>query len=89
MVDQRVQTLRPHSRVDRPVPEPGAVVPAAAEPAVVEDEPLHADLGRGVREMGERVEVVLHVGRFPGVRDDGSGAAGPGRLASQPGVHAR
>ena len=43
-VDQRVQAVRPDVLVDVPVAQPGGVVAAVAEPAVVEDVPLDADL---------------------------------------------
>ena len=77
MVDQRAQPLRPDGGVDGPVAEPGGVVAAAEEPAVVEDEALHPDGGGGVGELGEPVEGVVEVDRLPGVGDDGS--LGPGR----------
>ena len=43
-VDQRVQAVRPDVLVDVPVAQPGGVVATVAEPAVVEDVPLDADL---------------------------------------------
>ena len=67
VVDQRVQPVRPDVGVDGPVAEAGEVGAAAAEPAVVEHEPLHAHLGRGVGERGEAGEVVVEVGGLPGV----------------------
>ena len=55
------------SRVDVPVAEPCGVVAATAEPAVVEDEPLDADLGADVGEGGQPGEVVVEVDGLPSV----------------------
>ncbi len=74
----------PDLRVDRPVAEPGPVVPTTAEPAVVEHEPLDAHLGGGPSQVAQPVEVVVEVGRLPGVDHDRTGAAGPGRVPSGP-----
>ena len=86
LVDQRVQALRPHLRVDGPVAQPGPVVSPAAEPAVVEHEPLDADLGRGPGELGEPVEVVVEVRRLPGVDQHRAGAARAWGVPPQPAV---
>jgi hypothetical protein len=68
VVDQRVQPVRPDLLVDDPVPEPGRVVTAVVEPAVVEHEPLHADARRAVRDLPEPVEVVVEVHGLPDVQ---------------------
>ncbi len=66
-VDQRVQATGPDVLVDRPVTEAPSVVPPAAEPAVVEHEPLHPHLGRGLGELGQPLEVMVEVDRLPRV----------------------
>jgi hypothetical protein len=73
VVHQRVQAVRPDPLVDVPVAESGVVVAAVPEPAVVEHEPLRADLGGGVRQRLELPEVVVEVHRLPGVDDDRPG----------------
>ena len=88
VVDQRAQPLRPDGGVDGPVAEPGGVVAAAEEPAVVEDEALDPDGGGGVGELGEPVEGVVEVDRLPRVGDDGPLGAGPRRDGAQVGVEA-
>ena len=51
------------------------VVGSSGEPAVVEHEPLDADLSRCIGEPREGLLVLLEVDRLPGVQDDGSSTA--------------
>jgi hypothetical protein len=67
VVDEGVESVRPGVLVDVPVAEAGPVVAAVAEPAVVQDETLHADFGAEVGQVGEAVEVVVEVDGLPGV----------------------
>ena len=87
-VDQRVQAVRPDVLVDVPVAEPGGVVATVAEPAVVEDEPLDADLRGHVGELGEPAEVVVEVDGLPGVEHDRPRAAWVVRTGAQMSVEA-
>ena len=82
------QALRPDRGVDRPVAEPGGVVAAAEEPAVVEDEPLDPDGCGRVGELGDPVEGVVEVDRLPRVGDHGPLGPGPRRDGAQVGVEA-
>ena len=70
VVDEAAQPLRPHVLVDPPVAQPSGVVAASEEPAVVEDEPLHADLGRRGRRAAQPSPVVVEVDRLPHVQRD-------------------
>ena len=81
----------PDVRRDDPVAETGAVVAAAAEPAVVEHEALDADAGGRVGQRPQVVEVGLEVDRLPRVEHDGTRAAsgGPGAPAGCGGGGAR
>lgn len=65
MVDQGAQAAGPDGLLDVPVAESCRVVAAVAEPAVVQDEALHADLRAEVGEVGELVEVVVEVDSPP------------------------
>jgi hypothetical protein len=90
-VDQRREAMRPDRRVHPPVAQAGRVVTPVQEPAVVEDEPLDADLGRDLRQLGEPVQVVLEVHGLPRVEDDrpcpaGTATAGVVRTLPQPAV---
>ncbi len=87
-LDERVQALGPDDGIDRPVPQRPAVVAAAGEPAVVQDEALDPDLGSGVDEPGEHGEVVVEVDGLPGVEHDRAGAA-QGRARADVGVEPR
>lgn len=78
MVDQRAQAAGPDGFIDVPVAEPGTVVAAVTEPAVVQDEAFRTDLRAEVGEVGELVEVVVEVDGFPGVEHH---RAGPGRMS--------
>ena len=78
MVDERVQAVGPHLGRDLPVAQATGVVPATAEPAVVEHEPLDADRCRRVGQPPEVVEVGVEVDRLPGVEHEG---AWPGAIA--------
>ncbi|MPN27121.1 hypothetical protein SDC9_174548 [bioreactor metagenome] len=51
--------------VHRPVAKAGGVVVAQAEPAVVQDEELHAELGTLLCEVEQLVLGEVEVGRFP------------------------
>ncbi len=88
-LDQWRQALGPDRRVDRPVAEPRPVVAAAAEPAVVEDEPLGADLGRCSGQGLEPLEVVVEVGGLPRVDHDRALRARARGVPAGPGVQAR
>ena len=88
VVDQGVQTVRPHVGVDGPVAEAGGVAPAPAEPAVVEDEAVHPDRGRDVGERREPVEVVVEVDGLPGVGHHRCFVRRVGRLGAEVGVEA-
>ncbi len=63
--------------VDEPVPQRAAVIRAPGEPAVVEHEPLHPDLGSRVGEPVQRGRVVVEVDRLPGVQHTGRGNRAP------------
>lgn len=76
MFDQWAQAAGPDGLVDVPVAEPCPVVAAVPEPAVVQDEALHADLRAEVGEVGELVEVVVEVDGFPGVKYHRAGPVG-------------
>ena len=78
VVDQRVQPVGPDVLVDVPVAEPGGVVAAVAEPAVVEHEPLDAELGGRVGQRRQPVEAVVEVDGLPRVEHD---RARPPRMA--------
>ena len=88
--DQRAEAVRPDLGVDRPVAEPGPVVPAVPEPAVVQDEPLDADGGRDVGQLGQPVEAVVEVDGLPGVEHRRPGTPRVGRAVAhvpvQPGA---
>jgi len=77
-LDERRQPVGPHHGIDGPVTESAAVVAAAAEPAVVKHEPLHAHIGRGPREVGEALEVMVEVDRLPRVHQHLAVGAGGG-----------
>ncbi len=88
MVGQRVQALGPHVLVHVPVAQSGVVVAAAAEPAVVEHEPLDAGLGGRVRQGTQPGQVVPEVDGLPGVEGDRAGAARVVRPCAQRPVEA-
>ncbi len=67
MVDDRVEPVRPDRRVDPPVAEPGGVVAAAVEPAVVEDEALDPHPRRPVGDAAQPLQVVVEPDRLPDV----------------------
>ena len=71
VADERVQPVRPDLLVDDPVAEAGGVVAPVVEPAVVEDEPLHAHPGRAIGDLLEPVEVVVEEDGLPHVEHDG------------------
>ncbi len=77
-VDEGVQPVGPDLARDDPVAETCTVVAAASEPAVVEDEPLDAEVRGPLRQRGELVAVVAEVHRLPDV--ERHGAVGPGRV---------
>ena len=88
-VGQRPQPLGPHLRVDVPVPQPRAVVTAPEEPAVVEDEPLHADPGGPLDQGREPVQVVVEVDRLPAVQHERARTPRMVRPGPEPPVHPR
>ncbi len=69
-VDQRAQPVGPHVLGDDPVAQAGAVVAAAAEPSVVEHEPLHAERGRAIGEVEQPRQVMVEVDGLPHVERD-------------------
>ena len=87
-VTQWPETIRPHLTGDAPVPQSRGVVTAGTEPAVVEDESLHAHLGCPVRQLGESVEIVVEVHRLPGVEGHWSRPVGARVHRAQPAVEA-
>ena len=70
MVGERVQALGPGLVGDDPVAEPGGVVAAVAEPAVVEDVALDADAGGLVGEGEQGGQRVVEVDGLPDVEGD-------------------
>ena len=70
VLDEPVQPARPDVLVDPPVAQAGLVAAAPAEPAVVQDEPFHAEAGGGIGQRGQLAEVVTEVDRFPDVEVD-------------------
>ena len=87
-VDQRMQAVRPDPLVDVPVAQPGRVVTAVAEPAVVEHVALRADLRGEPGELGQPAEVVVEVDGLPGVAHHRSRPARMVRAGAQVGVEA-
>ena len=75
VIHQAVQPARPDLLVHPPVAEPGVVVAAPGEPAVVQHVPLHPGLGRQVRQRGQPVQVVVEVDGLPHVQVDRPGRA--------------
>jgi hypothetical protein len=67
VVDDRRQAVRPDVRCDGPVAEARAFVPAATEPAVVEDVAFHADARRPIGQLAQRRGVVVEVHGLPHV----------------------
>ena len=82
VLDQRCEAVGVGIGRHPPVTEAGAVVAAAAEPAVVEDEALDADRRGALGEAAQRVEVVVEVHRLPRVEHDRSRRARGGRATS-------
>ena len=74
--DQVAEPVGEFLGVHGPVAEAGVVVVAGAEPAVVHDEALHADLGGFFGEGNLARFVYGEGGGFPGVVEDGPGAPG-------------
>ena len=70
-------------------PRPGGVVAPVAEPAVVEHEPLDAQLGRGVGQRLQAVEPVVEVDRLPRVEHDRPRPARVARARADEAVQAR
>ena len=70
VVDQRAQAVGPDVVGDHPVAEPGGVVAAGAEPAVVQHEALHPERCGPVGEIGEPGKIVIEVDRLPDVEGD-------------------
>ena len=71
-LDEGSQSVRPQGLVHVPVAQAGFVVAAAAEPAVVQDEALHSEVGGGVSELDQGAEVVVEVHGLPGVEHHGA-----------------
>ena len=86
VADQRAEPVRPDGLVHVPVAEPGGVVPAVPEPAVVEHEPLHPGLGGEIGQPYQPVQVVVEVHRLPDVERRRPGAARVLRPGPQPAV---
>ena len=72
MVDQWAQTIRVDRRRYNPVAEAGAIIAAAAEPAVVEHESFDANLGRDRGQLLQRLRVVIEVDGLPRVQEHGA-----------------
>ena len=70
VVDDRAEAPRPDILGHVPVAQPGAVVPASAEPAVVDDEPLDADFCRYVGQLHQFLVGLVESDRLPGVEQD-------------------
>ena len=86
MGHQRAQTIGELAGVGPPVAQRGAVVVAAVEPAVVDDETLHAHGGGGIGQFHHLGGLQVEVEAFPGVqvhRARPHGAAGPGDALAQ------
>ena len=80
-VHQRMQTVRPHLGADHPVAEPGVIVAAGTEPAVIEHVTLHPEGGGALRQVDQACGVVVEVDRLPDVqahRALGAGVHGQG-----------
>ena len=88
VLHERLQTVRPGLRGDLPVTQSRGVVAAGAEPAVVQDVALDTDLGGGVGQGLELVQVMVEVDGLPGVEQHRAGTGGVGRVRAQPGVAA-
>ena len=70
VIDDRVQTVRPHRLVDVPVPQSRQIVAPVPEPAVVEDVPLDAEFRRAIRQVLQPGQVVVEVDGLPHVDRD-------------------
>jgi hypothetical protein len=75
VLHEPLQPARPDLLVGPPVTQAGLVAAAAAEPAVVQDEPFHAEAGRGVGQRRQLAEVVPEIDCFPDVEVDRAGRA--------------
>ncbi len=67
VIDQALQPVGEFLRIDGPIAQPGMVVIAFAEPAIVHHEQLDSQLGRHVGELLLAGLVDVESGRFPGV----------------------
>jgi hypothetical protein len=83
---QRLQPVGIFVRVGSPVTQPGAIMVAAPEPAIVQNEPLRSDGGGGAGEIKNAGYVVAEIAGFPTVQMH---RARPHRLAGpvQPWAH--
>ena len=88
VLHERLQAVRPGLGGDLPVAQSRGVVAAGAEPAVVQDVALDTDLGGGVGQGLELVQVMVEVDGLPGVEQHWAGAVGVSRVRAQPGVAA-
>ena len=88
VLHEGLQAAGPGLGGDAPVAQAGGVVAPGAEPAVVEHVALDADLGGGVGQGLELVQVVVEVDGLPGVEQHRAGAVGVSRVRAQPGVAA-
>src|SRR6185503_11731184 len=67
MRDERSEAFRILDGIGPPVPEPGAVVVAPLEPAVVQNEALDAQRRGLVCQLAQALSVVVEVDRLPRV----------------------
>ena len=92
LVGQRGDALRVFARIGSPVAEACAVMVAAPEPAIVEDEAFGPDLRSGLRKRHNPGLVMREIDRFPAVemhRARAHRAARPGDPVTQGPVHLR
>ena len=65
--DQFVQAAGEFLRVHKPVPQPGTVVVASAEPAVIHHKQFHPDLGGNLRQAGLIRHIYIKFRGLPGI----------------------
>ena len=82
-VHQRMQTIRPHLGADHPVAEPGMIVAAGTEPAVVEHVTFHPEGGGALRQVDQACRVVVEIDRLPDVQAHRALRAGMYRQGTQ------
>ena len=83
LVGERLQAIRVFDRVAGPVAQPGGIVCAALEPAIVEHEAFGPDRGGSLGQFSNAGFVVIEIASFPAVEMDQAGA----HCAARPGDH--